>query len=123
MDRITQAMSGMLRRRATQSARKGLSMKMVGKLVVRISLLLFLWWRFALGRDRVTRGEVMRIDCNAIRPFGWLFYQQEADCADGDWTCAARGGRLCSISYVIAAAVCNAAVSVLIDAFLKITAR
>lgn len=115
MDRIGKVISSALSGQASQSTRSAMKWKIIGKIIVQLVVVAFLWWRFSYGRHDSMRGQVMRFDCKLVRPLSWMFRRHTVMCQKDDWTCAANVQQSCSVSFIMGSALCNAAVSLLAD--------
>lgn len=124
IDRVADVMSNALTGYATRSGRNVLlTTQRMAKVAIQVLAIFLLWYQFSYGSEGSTRGQVMSIDCNLVRPFAWLLRRHTVKCADDDWVCAAGGKEVCGISFIMAAALCNAAISLLVDLLTSINWR
>lgn len=90
---------------------------MVLKMAVRVILIVSIWMYFTWYERSGMGGEVMGIDCRALRPFSMLLRKRENHCVEDDWVCAAQAPE-CIVSYTMILFVCNAVFSLVLQGFL-----
>lgn len=115
VDKMARAMTDAMTKRATLSARRSISIGFLAKVIVKILLLMSLWYVFSYGRHSDSRGHVMYVDCRAVRPLAFLLPKKAVVCPEGDWSCAARPRDECAVSYLVAVAVCNSVIALIVD--------
>lgn len=115
LDRMSRVMKDVIAKHATKSAQRSFSMRLVAKIVVKIVLLISLWYVFSYGRSYSTRGDVMYVDCRALRPVSFLFHKRPGFCAENDWNCASQPKEECAVSYLIAVLISNSVIALMVD--------
>lgn len=111
IDRLAQSLASM-----GPSGQSMMSGRVMAKLVVRTAMVVMLWYAFSQGRVGPMRGQVVSFDCSLARPLAFFLRRQPATCGD-DWACAAAQAHreTCSVSFVMASALCNAALGLVAD--------
>lgn len=115
VDRMSRVMKDVIAKHATKSAQRSFSMRLVAKIVVKILLLISLWYVFSYGRSYETRGHVMYVDCRALRPVSFLFRKRPVLCAENDWNCASQPKEECAVSYLVAVLISNSVIAFIVD--------
>lgn len=87
---------------------------MAVKTVVRALPFVLLWIYFSRYRGGESAGEVMTIDCRALRPVSFIFRKRTSLCADDDWVCASQPPQ-CVISYTMVLILANTVFSFLLQ--------
>lgn len=119
VDRMTRVMKNVMAKHATTSAQRSFSMRFVAKIMVKMLLLVSLWYAFSYGRSNDARGHVMYIDCRALRPVSFLLSKRPVSCAENDWECAARPRDECGVSYLVAVVMSHSVVAIVVDRMLS----
>lgn len=109
VDALSRAFTSMITPEATSVVRKRINSQVL-RTVPRVLAFALLWYYFSWTAGAMTQGNVMTIECDALRPISWMFRKQSRTCAEEDWLCAAQRP-LCAISYSWALVLCNVVIA------------